>query len=142
MNGREVPPSGGTSVSCFCCITFLSFRLFCFMLCLPLLELSLAFLTLVKCQYIGEDAPGDGFNGVLRNTGIVHWFLFAAQAARYLRFDIQFSRCKWADAVCGWQISFHEETENAAAVKLSLALRLHLVFKFEIIIAGGNGTVN
>ena len=47
-----------------------------------------------------------------------------------------------ADAVCSWQISFPEETENAAAVKLSLALRLHLVFKFEIIISGGKGAVN
>ena len=57
----------------------LTFRLFCVTLCFPFLELPLAFLGFVVCNDIGKNAPGDGFNGVLRNTGIVHGFLFASQ---------------------------------------------------------------
>ena len=59
--------------------TFLSFRLFCVTLCFPFTELPLAFLSFVICDDIGKNATGDCFNGVLRNTGIVHGFLFAGQ---------------------------------------------------------------
>lgn len=75
------------------------------------------FLSFIEGHNVGENTLGDVLDLMLRNTGIVNQFLFAAQAARYLRFDIQFLRCGWVDAVCGWQISFPEETENAAAVK-------------------------
>ena len=59
--------------------TFLSFRLFCVTLCFPFAELPLAVLSFVICDDVGKNAPGDGFNGVLRNTGIVLWVMFAGQ---------------------------------------------------------------
>ena len=59
--------------------TFLSFRLFYVTPCFPFAELPLAFLGFVICDDIGKNATGDCFNGVLRNTGIVHGFLFAGQ---------------------------------------------------------------
>ena len=59
--------------------TFLSFRLFCVTLCFPFSELPLAFLGFVVCDDVGKNAPGDCFNSVWRNTGIVHGFLFAGQ---------------------------------------------------------------
>ena len=59
--------------------TFLSFRLFCVALCFPFVELPLAFLGFIISDNVGKNAPGDGFNDVLRNTGIVHGFLFAGQ---------------------------------------------------------------
>ena len=60
-------------------ITFLSFRLFCVTLCFPFLEFPLAFLGFVVGDDVGKNAPGDGFNDVLRNIGIVHGFLFTGQ---------------------------------------------------------------
>ena len=60
-------------------LTFLSFRLFCVTLCFPFAELPLAFLGFVICDDVGKNAPGDCFNNVWWNTGIVHGFLFAGQ---------------------------------------------------------------
>ena len=68
----------------------LSFRLFCFTLSLPFPELPLAFCAVVVGEDVGEDAPGDVFDFVLRNTGIVDELLFAAQAGCSLRFDMKF----------------------------------------------------
>ena len=59
--------------------TYLSFRLFSITPSFPFAELPLAFLGFVICDDIGKNAPGDGFNSVLRNTGIVRWFLFTGQ---------------------------------------------------------------
>ena len=69
---------------------FLSFRLSRFTLSQPLPELPLAFFALVVGQDVGEDAPGDVFDFVLRNTGIVDELLLAAQVGCSLRFDMKF----------------------------------------------------
>ena len=70
--------------------TILSFRLFRFLHCFPFLELPLAFLGFVVGDDIGKYAPGDWFNDVLRNTGIVHRFLFAAHKFWSLRVVLNF----------------------------------------------------
>ena len=77
----------------------LSFRLSCFTLSLPFPELPLAFFAFVVGQDVGEDAPGDVLDFVLRNTGIVDKLLLAARADYSLRFDMKFLRssCGWAD---------------------------------------------
>ena len=84
------------SVTCLL-FPFLSFRLFRFTLSLPFPELPLAFFTFVVGENIREDAPGNAFDLVLRNTGIVDELLSAAQAGCSLRFDMKFLRCS-----CGW----------------------------------------
>ena len=78
---------------------YLSFRLFRFTLSQPILELPLAFFTFVVGENVGEDAPGDILDFVLRNTGIVDELLFAAQAGCSLRFNMKFLRysCGRAD---------------------------------------------
>ena len=103
------------SVTCLL-FPFLSFRLFHFMLSLPFPELPLAFFTFVIGENIREDAPGDVFNLVLRNTGIVDELLFAAQAGCSLRFDMKFLRCgrAWVDDLYLRQGSFLK-MENAGA---------------------------
>ena len=75
--------------------TFLSFRLFCVTLCFPFSELPLAFLGFVICNDIGKNAPGDCFNSVWRNTGIVHGFLFATHKFLIPPGSIKFSRYSW-----------------------------------------------
>ena len=60
---------------------------------LPFPELPLAFCAFVVGEDVGEDAPGDVFNLVLRNTGIDDELLFAAQAGCSLRFDMKLLRC-------------------------------------------------
>ena len=77
------------SVTCLL-FPFLSFRLSRFTLSQPLPELPLAFFAFVIGEDVGEDAPGNVFNLVLRNTGIVDELLLAAQAGCSLRFDIKF----------------------------------------------------
>ena len=86
------------SVTCLL-FPFLSFRLFRFTLSLPFPELPLAFFTFVVGENIREDAPGNAFDLVLRNTGLVDELLSAAQAGCSLRFDMKFLRygCTWAD---------------------------------------------
>ena len=64
---------------------------------LPLPELPLAFFAFVVGKDVGEDAPGDVLDFVLRNTGIVDELLFAAQVGCSLRFDMIFLWCS-----CGW----------------------------------------
>ena len=68
----------------------LSFRLSRFMLSLPFPELPLTFFAFVVGENVGEDAPGDVFDFVLRNTGIVDELFPAAQAGCSLRFDMKF----------------------------------------------------
>ena len=75
--------------------TFLSFRLFCVTLGFPFTEFLLTFLSFIICDDIGKNAPGDCFNSVWRNTGIVHGFLFASHKFLIPPGSIKFSRCSW-----------------------------------------------
>lgn len=95
---------------------FLSFRLFRFTLSLPFPELLLAFCAFIVGENIREDAPGDVFDFVLRDTGIVDELFLAAQAGCSLRFDIKIFRCSyaWVDDLYLRQGSFLK-TENAGA---------------------------
>ena len=81
---------------------YLSFRLFRFTQSQPLPELPLAFFAFVVGEDVGEDAPGNVLDFVLRNTGMLHELLFAAQAGCSLRFDMKFLRysCGRADDLC------------------------------------------
>ncbi len=103
------------SVTCLL-FSFLSFRLFRFTLSLPFPELPLAFCAFVVGEDVGEDAPGDVFNLVLRNTGIDDELLFAAQAGCSLRFNMKFLRCgcMWVDDLYLRQ-GLLLKTENADA---------------------------
>ena len=103
------------SVTCLL-FSFLSFRLFRFTLSQPILELPLAFFAFVVGEDVGEDAPGDVFNLVLRNTGIDDELLFAAQAGCSLRFNMKFLRCgcMWVDDLYLRQ-GLLLKTENADA---------------------------
>ena len=84
------------SVTCLL-FPFLSFRLSRFTLSQPLPELPLTFFAFVVGEDVRENAPGDVFDFVLRNTGIVDELLLAAKAGCSLRFDMKFLRCS-----CGW----------------------------------------
>ena len=103
------------SVTCLL-FSFLSFRLFRFTLSLPFPELPLTFFAFVVGENVGEDAPGDVFNLVLRNTGIDDELLFAAQAGCSLRFNMKFLRCgcMWVDDLYLRQ-GLLLKTENADA---------------------------
>ena len=94
----------------------LSFRLSRFVLSLPFPELSLAFFAFIVGEDIGEDAPGDVLDFVLRNTGIVDELLLAAQAGCSLRFDMKFLRCScgWTDDLY-WRHGSFPKMENAGA---------------------------
>ena len=59
------------------------------MLSLPFPELPLTFFAFVVGENVGEDAPGDVFDFVLRNTGIVDELFPAAQAGCSLRFNVK-----------------------------------------------------
>ena len=74
---------------------YLSFRLFRLTLSRPLPELPLTFFAFVVGENVGEDAPGNVLDFVLRNTGIVYELLLAAQAGCSLRFDMKFLRCSY-----------------------------------------------
>ena len=89
------------SVTCLL-FPFLSFRLSRFTLSQPLPELPLAFFAFVVGEDVRENVPGDVFDFVLRNTGIIDELLFAAQAGCSLRFDMKFLRysCGRADDLC------------------------------------------
>ena len=102
--------------TCLLLFPFLSFRLFRFTLSLPFPELLLAFPTFVVGKDVGEDAPGNAFDLVLRNTGIVDELFLAAQAGCSLRSDMKFLRCSCArmDDLYLRQGSFLK-TENADA---------------------------
>ena len=85
--------------------TFLSFRLFCFLHCFPFLELPLAFLGFVVCDDVGKYAPGDWFNDVLRNTGIIYGFAFAAHKFWSLRVVLNFQGTVGACANGCWSMA-------------------------------------
>lgn len=85
--------AGGTLCDCLLAFPCLSFRLSHFTLSQPFPELPLSFFAFVVGENVGEDAPGDVLNFVLRNTGIVDELLFAAQAGCSLRFDMKLLRC-------------------------------------------------
>lgn len=89
---------GAAKLAAPCSVTcllspYLSFRLSRLSLSQPLPELPLAFFAFVVGEDVGEDAPGNVFNLVLRNTGIVDELLLAAQSGCSLRFDMKFLRC-------------------------------------------------
>ena len=95
---------GAAKLAVPCAVTcllfpFLSFRLIRFTLSQPLPKLPLTFFAFVVGEDVRQDAPGDVLDFVLRNTGIVDEFLFAAQAGCSLRFDMKFLRYS-----CGWTI--------------------------------------
>jgi len=100
------------------CLLFpsLSFRLFCFTLSLPFPELPLAFCAFIVGEDVWENTPGNVFNLMLRNTGIVDELLLAAQAGCSLRFDMKFLRCgcMWVDDLYLRQ-GLLLKTENADA---------------------------
>ena len=97
LHEKRCRQAGGTMCGYLLAFPCLSFRLSRFTLSQPLPELPLAFFTFVVGENVGEDAPGDVLNFVLRNTGIVDELLFAAQAGCSLRSDMKFLRCS-----CGW----------------------------------------
>ena len=90
-----------------------------FTLSQPLPELPLAFFTFVVGENVGEDAPGDVLDFVLRNTGIVDELLLAAQAGYSLRFDIKFLSCSFgfADDLCWRHGSLLKKRKMQALVK-------------------------
>ena len=88
--GRQ---AGGTLCGYLLVFPFLSFRCFRSTLSQPLPELPLAFFTFVVGEDVRENAPGDVFDFVLRNTGMLHELLLAAQAGCSLRFDMKLLRC-------------------------------------------------
>ena len=95
---------GAAKLAAPCAVTcllfpFLSFRLSRFTLSQPFLELPLTFFAFVVGENVGEDAPGDVLDFVLRNTGIVDELLLAAQAGCSLRFDMKFLRCSCGRSV-------------------------------------------
>ena len=94
--------TGGTLCGCLLAFPCLSLRLFRFALSQPLPELPLAFFAFVVGEDVGEDAPGNVLDFVLRNTGMLHELLFAAQAGCSLRFDMKLLRfsCGRADDLC------------------------------------------
>lgn len=93
---------GAAKLTAPCLVTclrfpFLSFRLFRFTLSLPFPELPLAFCAFIVGEDVWENTPGNVFNLMLRNTGIVDELLLVVQAGCSLRFDMKFLRCG-----CGW----------------------------------------
>lgn len=97
LHEKRCRQAGGTLCDHLSAYPYLSFRLFRFTLSQPILELPLAFFAFVVGKDVGEDAPGNVLDFVLRNTGIVDELLLAAQAGCSLRFDMKFLRCS-----CGW----------------------------------------
>ena len=86
---------GGTRCGYLLAFPFLSFRLFRFTQSQPFSELPLTFFAFVIGEDVRENAPGDVFDFVLRNTGIIDELLFAAQAGCSLRFGMKFLRCSY-----------------------------------------------
>ena len=102
LHEKRCRQAGGTLCGYLLAFPYLSFRLSRFTLSQPLPELPLAFFAFVVGQDVGEDAPGDVLDFVLRNTGIVDELLLAAQAGCSLRFDMKLLRfsCGRADDLC------------------------------------------
>ena len=116
LHEKRCRQAGGTLCDPLSAYPYLSFRLFRFTLSLPFPELPLTFFAFVVGENVGEDAPGDVFDFVLRNTGIVDELLLAAQAGCSLRFDMKFLRCgcMWVDDLYLRQ-GLLLKTENADA---------------------------
>ena len=117
LHEKRCRQADGTLCGYLLAFPYLSFRLFRFTLSQPFPELPLTFFAFVIGEDVRENAPGDVFDFVLRNTGIIDELLFAAQAGCSLRFDMKFLRCScgWADnlLLTAWLPS--QETENAGA---------------------------
>ena len=90
LHEKRCRQAGGTLCNCLLAFPYLSFRLPRLTLSQPFPELPLAFFAFVVGEDVGEDAPGDVFDFVLRNTGIIDELLLAAQAGCSLRFDMKF----------------------------------------------------
>ena len=93
LHEKRCRQAGGTLCGYLLAFPCLSFRLSRFTLSQPLPELPLTFFTFVVGEDVGENAPGDVLDFMLRNTGIVDELLFAAQAGCSLRFDMKLLRC-------------------------------------------------
>ena len=89
LHEKRCRQTGGTLCGYLLAFPFLSFRLFRFTLSQPLPELPLSFFAFVVGEDIRENAPGNVFDFVLRNTGIVDELFPAAQAGYSLRFDMK-----------------------------------------------------
>ena len=117
LHKKRCRQTGDTLCGYLLAFPYLSFRLFRFTQSQPFSELPLTFFAFVIGEDVRENAPGDVFDFVLRNTGIVDELLLAAQAGCSLRFDMKFLRCScgWADdlLLAAWLLS--QETENAGA---------------------------
>ena len=81
--------AGGTLCGYLLAFPYLSFRCFRFTLSQSLPELPLTFFTFVVGENVREDTPGDVFDLVLRDTGMLHELFSAAQAGYSLRFDMK-----------------------------------------------------
>ena len=116
---------GAAKLAAPCAVTYLltfpylSFRLFRLTLSQPLPELPLTFFAFVVGEDVGEDAPGDVLDFVLRNTGIVDELFPAAQAGYSLRFDMKFLSCSFgfADDLCWRHGSLLKKRKMQALVK-------------------------
>lgn len=119
MHEKRCRQTGDTLCGYLLAFPFLSFRLFCFTLSQPFLELPLAFFTFVVGEDVRENTPGDVLDFVLRNTGIVDELLLAAQVGCSLRFDMKFLRCScwWTDGLCWWHVSLLKKRKMQALVK-------------------------
>ena len=93
LHEKRCRQAGGTLCGYLLAFPYLSFRLFRFTQSQPFSELPLTFFAFVIGENVRENAPGDVFDFVLRNTGIIDELLFAAQAGCSLRFDMKFLRC-------------------------------------------------
>ena len=119
LNEKRCRQAGGTLCGYLLAFPYLSFRLFRFTLSQPFLELPLTFFAFVVGQDVGEDAPGDVLDFVLRNIGIVDELLLAAQAGCSLRFDMKFLRgsCGRADDLLLMACSLLKKRKMQALVK-------------------------
>ena len=90
LHEKRCRQAGGTLCGYLLAFPCLSFRLSRFTLSQPLPELPLTFFAFVIGEDIKKNTPGDVFDFVLRNTGIVYELLLAAQADCSLRFDMKF----------------------------------------------------
>ena len=102
LHEKRCRQTGGTLCGYLLAFPYLSFRLFRFTQSQPFSELPLTFFAFVIGEDVRENAPGDVFDFVLRNTGIIDELLFAAQAGCSLRFDMKFLRYSYgrADDLC------------------------------------------
>ena len=87
--------------------TTLPFRQFRITQSFPFLEFPLAFFALIECNDVRQDAPGDVFDLVLRNTGIVDELLPASQVAKLPPiFQFLYMGYFTDGSVIGWHGSF------------------------------------